>query len=633
MDNGAKLAVEAINAAGGIKSLGGAKLELLSADTQGKPEVGQSEAQRLIQEGAVALVGTYQSAVSANVAAVAERNKVPFVIDVSSADAILAQGYQYTLPAPAQLHRDGRRGRRAVPRPRCPRPPASRPRRSPSCTSRARFGTAVKDVFRPRRRRARHARSAPAISYDPASVSDFTTQITAVKAAGADVLMVAGYYRDGVLVAKAVNTVKPGPQRRVRRGQRRVRPPAVPPRRPARPARASSTPTTTWTAKNPPDTRRWPRCTRTSTTTTIRTGAVLAYDAVRVIADRAGDRAKSADPTKLRGRDRADRPAVAARPARARSRSAPTARTRTPTPILMQVQGGEGRAGLPRGHRRGRVPSTRLSRGPVSQATMAGRRRSPPDARGAASPRRAAARWPLGRRSPRGRGRGRWPIVLAYVRVGQRRWSSCQAVVTGILVGGVYGLVAMGLTLIFGVLDIVNFAHGAFLALALYITFVGGQHARRAPATWRWSWRVPVMFLLGAAVQRGMLSGAIGQAAGEPAAHHAGHLALLIENAPAAVLRRRTRSRSSCPATRRRRSSAPSPTCLRLLAFGGALVLAGLLYLLLRRTRLGTAIRAVAANDAGAQLVGIDTRADLRGHLRDRHRLRRRRRRCSWPRW
>src|SRR5687768_15644611 len=44
MDNGAKLAVEAINAAGGIKALEGAKLELISADSQGKPEVGQSEA-------------------------------------------------------------------------------------------------------------------------------------------------------------------------------------------------------------------------------------------------------------------------------------------------------------------------------------------------------------------------------------------------------------------------------------------------------------------------------------------------------------------------------------------------------------------------------------------------------------
>ena len=96
MDNGAKLAVEAINNAGGIKSLDGAKLSWRARTPRASPETGQSEAQRLIQDGAVALLGTYQSAVSQNVAAVAERNKVPFVIDVSSADAILAQGYKYT---------------------------------------------------------------------------------------------------------------------------------------------------------------------------------------------------------------------------------------------------------------------------------------------------------------------------------------------------------------------------------------------------------------------------------------------------------------------------------------------------------------------------------------------------------
>src|SRR5664279_3623437 len=61
MNNGAQLAVADINAAGGIKSLDGAKLKLADGDSQGKAEVGQSEAQRLISAGAVALIGTYQS--------------------------------------------------------------------------------------------------------------------------------------------------------------------------------------------------------------------------------------------------------------------------------------------------------------------------------------------------------------------------------------------------------------------------------------------------------------------------------------------------------------------------------------------------------------------------------------------
>ena len=46
-----------------------------------------------------------------------------------------------------------------------------------------------------------------------------------------------------------------------------------------------------------------------------------------------------------------------------------------------------------------------------------------------------------------------------------------QLLISGILLGGVYALVSIGLTLIFGVLDVVNFAHGEFLMLAMYLTF------------------------------------------------------------------------------------------------------------------------------------------------------------------
>jgi branched-chain amino acid transport system substrate-binding protein len=207
MDNGAKLAIEAVNEAGGIESLDGAQLELLSADTQGKPEVGQSEAQRLVQEGAVGLVGTYQSAVTANVSTVAERNKVPLVIDVSSADSILQQGYSYTFrvqPSSAVLGTQGARYLSEV----------SQAAGSPAKTvavfhEQGPFGSAVRDSFAAEAEKLGMA-VGPVIAYDAASVSDLTTQMTQVKAAGVDVLMVAGYYRDGVLVAQAANTVQPG---------------------------------------------------------------------------------------------------------------------------------------------------------------------------------------------------------------------------------------------------------------------------------------------------------------------------------------------------------------------------------------------------------------------------------------
>lgn len=206
MDNGAKLAVEAVNKAGGIKSLKGAKLELLSSDTQGKPEVGQSEAQRLIQAGAVALVGTYQSAVTTNVSSVAERNKVPLVIDVSSADSILKQGYKYTFrvqPSSTVLGTEGAQDLSDV-----AKAAGSPVKKVAILHEQGPFGSGIRDAFEAKAKSLGIA-IGPDISYDAATVSDLTTQITAVKASGADVLVVSGYYRDGVLAAKAVNTVKP----------------------------------------------------------------------------------------------------------------------------------------------------------------------------------------------------------------------------------------------------------------------------------------------------------------------------------------------------------------------------------------------------------------------------------------
>src|SRR6267143_5973369 len=63
---GAQMAVDAINAAGGIKSLGGAKLELVLGDTQTKPEVGRTEAERVITQGAQMLMGSFDSGSTAS---------------------------------------------------------------------------------------------------------------------------------------------------------------------------------------------------------------------------------------------------------------------------------------------------------------------------------------------------------------------------------------------------------------------------------------------------------------------------------------------------------------------------------------------------------------------------------------
>lgn len=190
-----------------------------------------------------------------------------------------------------------------------------------------------------------------------------------------------------------------------------------------------------------------------------------------------------------------------------------------------------------------------------------------------------------------------------------------QAMVTGLLIGGVYGLVAMGLTLIFGVLDIINFAHGALLTAGMYLTFVLYDRYAIDPyaailAT------APALFAIGVVVQRLII---------HPARNAPTHnqllltlgLALFIENLLLVIFTGTPRS-IRLPYGRGPtdlglltvdfplRIAGTTITMDKLAAFFFALLLTGFLYLLLQRTDLGKSIRATAQDKEGARLVGIN---------------------------
>jgi len=87
---GAQMAVDAVNAAGGIKSKGGLKLELLVGDTQSKPENGRVEAERVVNQGARMLMGSFDSGSTNAMVSVAQQKRVPFLVDIAAADPITA---------------------------------------------------------------------------------------------------------------------------------------------------------------------------------------------------------------------------------------------------------------------------------------------------------------------------------------------------------------------------------------------------------------------------------------------------------------------------------------------------------------------------------------------------------------
>src|ERR1700752_3555794 len=93
---GAQLAVEEINAAGGIKALGGAKIEQMLGDAQSTPEGGNAGVEKMNAAGVAAVVGGYASAICLSASQTAARYDLPFVVDVGVVDSIVTRGLKNT---------------------------------------------------------------------------------------------------------------------------------------------------------------------------------------------------------------------------------------------------------------------------------------------------------------------------------------------------------------------------------------------------------------------------------------------------------------------------------------------------------------------------------------------------------
>lgn len=93
---GAEMAIADINAAGGIKSLGGAKLEMVFGDARSTPEAGTQEVERMQEEGVAAIVGGFASPICLAGSQAAARYDLPYIVDVGVTDQIITRGLKNT---------------------------------------------------------------------------------------------------------------------------------------------------------------------------------------------------------------------------------------------------------------------------------------------------------------------------------------------------------------------------------------------------------------------------------------------------------------------------------------------------------------------------------------------------------
>lgn len=180
-----------------------------------------------------------------------------------------------------------------------------------------------------------------------------------------------------------------------------------------------------------------------------------------------------------------------------------------------------------------------------------------------------------------------------------------QAVIDGILVGGFYALMAAGLTLVFGVMDIVNFAQGALVVMGAYLSYAIVSHVNINPFLTLFV-TVPAEALLGVAVYYLLI---------KPIKRDRTVMSLLVMFAVATLVEGALDLIFTSNLVQIPTSFATSsiqigklifPT-VYLYSFALSAVLLGALYLLLYRSRFGRSLRASMQNPVAARLIGIDT--------------------------
>jgi branched-chain amino acid transport system permease protein len=178
------------------------------------------------------------------------------------------------------------------------------------------------------------------------------------------------------------------------------------------------------------------------------------------------------------------------------------------------------------------------------------------------------------------------------------------ALFNGLATGAIYALVALGLTLIYGVLHIINFAHGALLSMALFAAFFSFSLLGINPYV-AILLIAPVFFAFGYSLQRFVIG---------PVSHGDGRnmllvtlgLAVFIENALLYVFRADTRTINFPYAFENIDFGFTFIAMPRVVSFAAVFAVALTLWILMSATDTGKAIRAVAKEKLGAELVGID---------------------------
>ncbi|WP_119696495.1 branched-chain amino acid ABC transporter permease [Microbacterium halotolerans] len=181
-----------------------------------------------------------------------------------------------------------------------------------------------------------------------------------------------------------------------------------------------------------------------------------------------------------------------------------------------------------------------------------------------------------------------------------------QSLILGILLGGLYALLAAGLTLYFGVMRVVMLAHAAFVMLAAYIAWFLTTRTGLDPML-SLVISVPLFFVLGYAIQRWLISRLKPATMTMMSVLITFALALLIEGGLGMAFTGTQRRLDLSYGTSSLNLFGASIPIVQIISFGLAALSLASLYLLMKKSKFGQALRATIQHPEAARLVGIDT--------------------------
>jgi branched-chain amino acid transport system permease protein len=178
------------------------------------------------------------------------------------------------------------------------------------------------------------------------------------------------------------------------------------------------------------------------------------------------------------------------------------------------------------------------------------------------------------------------------------------ALVTGLLLGGLFTVTALGLSLVFGVMRLINLVHGELLLVGAFFAFELGLHTGLDPLL-SLVVIVPVVFLVAYPAERILLGPLIGKGAEAPLMTTFG-LSIILVNLFVLVFSADTRSLQASYATDSIQLAGIDIPLIYAISFGFALALTAATHLFLQRTGYGREIRAAAEDAGAAEVLGVN---------------------------